>query len=215
MKEKEKARLEKLKEIENELYKDGAIIECINDENKGFIIKGNEVIWSPYVNIDLANTTNACISRLTTDVWHDINIVLATNTNDKFYKTHMYDETMSGNSVAMLFIDGVLVSLIDGEKQSFYSTNDSQIKMITLFAQYDYTNNIAQNFVKGEIMHIRFNLFHFQILCRFAFECKEDILLSHEHTEYLWLSYEDAISKLKWDSNKIALYELNCRITLE
>ncbi|MBP3334187.1 MAG: NUDIX pyrophosphatase [Clostridia bacterium] len=49
----------------------------------------------------------------------------------------------------------------------------------------------------------------------FAFECKEDILLSHEHTEYLWLNYEDAISKLKWDSNKIALYELNCRITVE
>ncbi len=46
----------------------------------------------------------------------------------------------------------------------------------------------------------------------FAFECNENILLSHEHTECVWLTYEEAQSKLKWDSNKIALYELNCRI---
>lgn len=44
----------------------------------------------------------------------------------------------------------------------------------------------------------------------FGFECFGEILLSDEHSEYVWLSYEEAFRKLKWDSNKTALYELNC-----
>ena len=44
----------------------------------------------------------------------------------------------------------------------------------------------------------------------FAFECKDGIELSHEHTECVWLSYEEAQTRLKWDSNRTALYELNC-----
>lgn len=46
----------------------------------------------------------------------------------------------------------------------------------------------------------------------FGFHCKEDIKLSHEHVECIWLKYEEACSKLKWDSNRTALYELHCRL---
>ena len=46
----------------------------------------------------------------------------------------------------------------------------------------------------------------------FGFDCAEDIKLSHEHTECIWLTYEEARSKLKWDSNRTALYELDCRL---
>lgn len=46
----------------------------------------------------------------------------------------------------------------------------------------------------------------------FAFECADTIALSHEHTECVWLSCEAAQAKLKWDSNRTALYELNCRL---
>lgn len=41
----------------------------------------------------------------------------------------------------------------------------------------------------------------------------EHLSLSHEHTEYKWFSYEDALKQLKWDSNKNALWELNYRLT--
>lgn len=47
----------------------------------------------------------------------------------------------------------------------------------------------------------------------FAFECHSDIVLSHEHTECVWLNYQGAMKKLQWDSNKTALYELNCRLS--
>lgn len=46
----------------------------------------------------------------------------------------------------------------------------------------------------------------------FGFECQEDIRLSREHTEFVWLPYDEAIKKLKWDSNRTAVYELNCRL---
>lgn len=48
----------------------------------------------------------------------------------------------------------------------------------------------------------------------FGFECKEAIKLSHEHTKCIWLPYDEAARKLKWDSNRTALYELNCRLEI-
>lgn len=49
----------------------------------------------------------------------------------------------------------------------------------------------------------------------FAFECISDINLSDEHLDFDWLSYEEAMARLTWDSNKTALYELNCRLSAE
>ena len=43
---------------------------------------------------------------------------------------------------------------------------------------------------------------------------KEAVRLSHEHTEYRWMTYEEAKSVLTYDSNKTALWELNQRIQL-
>ncbi len=41
---------------------------------------------------------------------------------------------------------------------------------------------------------------------------KENIILSHEHDKFEWLEYEDAKNKLKYDSNKTALWELNYKL---
>ena len=42
-----------------------------------------------------------------------------------------------------------------------------------------------------------------------------NIQLSSEHTEFQWVSYEQACSLLKWDSNRNALWELNQRLLKE
>lgn len=47
----------------------------------------------------------------------------------------------------------------------------------------------------------------------FGFECNDDIILSSEHIDFSWLTYNQAQRTLKWDSNKTALYELNCMLT--
>ncbi len=49
----------------------------------------------------------------------------------------------------------------------------------------------------------------------FAFECVSELRLSDEHTGCEWLSFDDAMSRLTWDSNKTALYELRCRLMEE
>ena len=38
------------------------------------------------------------------------------------------------------------------------------------------------------------------------------IVISHEHTEYKWLSYEEAYQLIKFDGNKTALWELDKRL---
>ena len=40
----------------------------------------------------------------------------------------------------------------------------------------------------------------------------KEITLSAEHIEYEWCDYPTAINKLKYDSNKTALWELDSRI---
>ncbi|OHA58090.1 MAG: hypothetical protein A2571_03560 [Candidatus Vogelbacteria bacterium RIFOXYD1_FULL_44_32] len=40
----------------------------------------------------------------------------------------------------------------------------------------------------------------------------KEFQISDEHTEYGWFSYEEAVGKLKYDSNKSALWELNYRL---
>ena len=46
----------------------------------------------------------------------------------------------------------------------------------------------------------------------FAFECSADPTLSREHSEYKWLPYDTARKLLKWESNKVAMYEAMCRL---
>ncbi len=46
----------------------------------------------------------------------------------------------------------------------------------------------------------------------FGFECDKEISLSDEHIDFEWLNYDEAKSRLTRDSNKTALYELNCRL---
>lgn len=41
----------------------------------------------------------------------------------------------------------------------------------------------------------------------------KNVHLHDEHTKYKWVTYEEAMSKLKWDSNRTALWELNHRLT--
>lgn len=43
----------------------------------------------------------------------------------------------------------------------------------------------------------------------FGVHADQEIVLSEEHDKYDWMTYEEAVKVLTWDSNKTALYELN------
>ena len=40
----------------------------------------------------------------------------------------------------------------------------------------------------------------------------EEIKLSHEHSKFEWLTFSEANKKLKWDSNRNALWELDWKL---
>lgn len=46
----------------------------------------------------------------------------------------------------------------------------------------------------------------------FAFQTDNEIKISQEHTEYKWLPYDEASKQLHWETDRTALFELNCRI---
>ena len=67
-------------------------------------------------------------------------------------------------------------------------------------------SNVTKDFIWGEDVILIYE--H----C-FGIGCKDkNIEFSHEHSKMEWLNYEDAIKKLRWDSNKNALWELNYRL---
>lgn len=47
----------------------------------------------------------------------------------------------------------------------------------------------------------------------FSVQVKIEPQLSHEHTEYSWCSYKEAKEILEYDSNRIALWEANQRLS--
>ena len=66
--------------------------------------------------------------------------------------------------------------------------------------------NVVKDFIWGEDVYLVQE--H-----SFGIDClNEDISLSHEHTQYKWCSYEEAINLLKYDSNKTALWELDYKL---
>lgn len=47
----------------------------------------------------------------------------------------------------------------------------------------------------------------------FAAEVESEVIRSSdEHVGFAWVSYDEALGQLTWDSNKTALYELDCRL---
>ena len=93
---------------------------------------------------------------------------------------------------------------------------------------WEESGYVAENVVSlKSVCHIPTDIFPYKYLYNwpsdtyvvpeysFGFLCMGDMVLSHEHTECVWLTYAEAKEKLKWDSNRTALYELNCILTIK
>ena len=77
---------------------------------------------------------------------------------------------------------------------------------------FDSCNTVPVEGVTGEFIWGK----DVYVIPEYTFGVKLDsdaITLSMEHMEYRWVSFKDAVTMLKWDSNKNTLWELNARIT--
>lgn len=92
------------------------------------------------------------------------------------------------------------------EETGTFHADVQQLTSMTYIPVYHFSKRYRQNWSKDTYVLPEYH---------FAFACDKEIQLSNEHTEYHWLNYEEASEILKWDSNKTALYELNCRLLAE
>lgn len=83
-----------------------------------------------------------------------------------------------------------------------YNAKVIELKSITTMP----VTNVTKDFLWGENVYLIYE--H----CFGIDATNEEIKLSHEHTKMEWLTYEEANTKLKWDSNRNALWELNWKL---
>ena len=77
------------------------------------------------------------------------------------------------------------------------------------FTRLSSMTTIPSAYIKGQIWGAVIMIPEFS----FGLKTKSrELSLSSEHSEYLWLEIDEAIEKLKYDSNKSALWELNYRL---
>jgi dihydroneopterin triphosphate diphosphatase len=70
-------------------------------------------------------------------------------------------------------------------------------------------DHVVGNFLWGEEVYV---------IKEYAFGVEvrdQELTLSREHSTFKWVSYEEAMRELKWDSNRTALWELHKRLTRE
>lgn len=88
---------------------------------------------------------------------------------------------------------------------------------IPLNSQYRSLNSISTHSVVDVVGYFMWGPDTFVIpeYC-FGVELDEmDLSISNEHSEYKWVAYEEARKILKWDSNRVAIWELNQRLIRE
>lgn len=85
------------------------------------------------------------------------------------------------------------------------------IPMDSPYMKLDTVNPIpAEEFVDS--FHWGENVYVINENCYGVEIINKQLKLSDEHKEYKWMNYNDAISCLRWDGNKTALWELNKRL---
>lgn len=100
-------------------------------------------------------------------------------------------------------------TIIESAKREAFE--EGGIPKDSLYIKLDTVNSIPAE-VFADSVYWGENVYVINENCYGVEIINKQLKLSNEHTEYKWVNYNDAISYLKWDGNKIALWELNKRL---
>jgi len=85
------------------------------------------------------------------------------------------------------------------------------VPLTSEYIELDSKSTIPVNFIYGNFYWGE-DVYNAVEYCYGVLIDKVDIVLSSEHLEYMWVSYDEAFKLFKWDSNRNALWELDQRL---
>ena len=104
------------------------------------------------------------------------------------------------------------VPLISARREAF---EEAGIPLDAHFIQLETTSSISTEHFPKARLHWGERCLVIPEYC-FAVELSQkSIRLSDEHTRFAWVDYATAMERLQYDSNKVALWELDNKIKLE
>lgn len=142
---------------------DATVMECLNEDNKGFIITNSKIRFNPFGSV---YGNDAISINLSSDEWLKISLVVhkyvSTSADENDYSHY------TTNDLAIVYINGTICGVIEGDiDTNYYMSN--RYKMY-IGAHYDQSLSYTTNYAKCEIQHIRvYNdaLTHLEILNNF------------------------------------------------
>jgi dATP pyrophosphohydrolase len=91
------------------------------------------------------------------------------------------------------------------------SLEEGQISSNNQFIKLDSKATIPVKYVVGDFLW-GLETYVIPEYCFGVHVKEQNIIISKEHVEFNWVSFDKAMEMLKWDSNKNALWELNERL---
>lgn len=91
------------------------------------------------------------------------------------------------------------------------ANEEASIPFDANYIELDSKATIPVNFIHGNFFWGE-SIFNAVEYCFGVCVDNMELILSDEHDEMRWVSYEEAFNMFKWDSNRNALWELNERI---
>lgn len=133
-----------------------------------------------------------------------------------------FRKNKSGNYEYAVFhrADGTMWHFVSGGAEDNETAVDTAIRELEEEAGIIVTNNLIHLDSRASIPKNAYpSVTHWPddlyVLPQFSFAIDvidAEIVLSDEHDAFSWLNYENATKLLKWDSDKVALWELNERL---
>ena len=101
--------------------------------------------------------------------------------------------------------------LISAKREAF---EEAGIPFDAHFTQLETTSSISTEHFPKARLHWGERCLVIPEYCFSAAITNQKIVLSDEHTQFEWADYDTAMQRLQYDSNKVALWELDNRIKL-
>lgn len=129
---------------------DATIMECLDQNNKGFRITNNKAIFNPFGSIE--DTDNTISVNLMSDEWVRVAFVVVKGMNKTGAEIYDYN-FYTDEDLALVVVNGTIMGVVAGDIDSKLPMNSRY--PIYFGAHFNQQLGYTQNYAKCEIQHVR------------------------------------------------------------